>query len=111
MRGSCKALLENPFASLLVPPGLFLAQFLLLLLLFQVGFPHHARGHKLAGSLLLIMFFGTSFLSLAGAGLGLRQTLTLKAKAAPLLGVAANLIYLAGFILFFLFVVVVRQQA
>ena len=54
---------------------------------------------------------GTSFLSLVGAALGLRHVLTLNAKAAPLLGIAANLAYLIAFILFFLFVMVVRNQA
>lgn len=111
-RASIQTIAGNPFASLLVPPALFLLQFILLLLLFQAGFPHHhAQGHYLAGSLLLIAFFGSSFLSLPAAALGVRQALTLKARVVPLLGVFANLVYLVGFVLFFLIAMVLRNQS
>lgn len=99
----------NPFVTLCLPPAVFLAQFLLLVLLASYGFPDHPPESKVAVSLLLIGLFGLSFLCFGGIALGVRQAFLLPSKAFPVVGVLVNGAYLAGFSLFFLFVLVLRN--
>ncbi len=99
----------NPFASLFMPPIVFLFQFLLLVLLVSLGFPDHGPERTVPVSLLLVGMFGLGFLCFGGVALGVRQAFLLPSKAPPVLGVLANVAYLAAFIFFFLFVLVLRN--
>lgn len=99
----------NPFASLFMPPFVFLLQFLLLVLLISFGFPDHGPEHNVAVSLLLVGLFGLGFLCFGGMALGVRQAFLLRSRVPPMLGVLANGAYLAAFIFFFLFVLVLRN--
>jgi hypothetical protein len=100
---------SNPFFTLFIPPTLFLIQFLILLLLLQMGFPHHGGSAVLPVSLLLVALFGLSFLCFFGMALGVRQAFLLEMRVFPIAGVAFNGAYAVGFSLFFLFVVVLRN--
>lgn len=99
----------NPGVTLFIPPALFLVQFLLLLVLVSLGFPDHGADRKVAVSLLLVTLFGLNFICVFGMALGVRQAFLLDAKVFPVIGILANGIYMSGFILFFLFIVVLQN--
>lgn len=99
----------NPYSSLFVPPLLILLQFLLLVLLVSYGFPDHGEEHKVAVSLTLVALFGLPFLCFAAMALGVRQAFLLKPRAFPIIGIIVNALYVAGFTLFFLLVLVLRN--
>lgn len=99
----------NPFITLWIPPALFLVQFLLLIALVRLGFPDHAGSAVLPANLLLIALFGLALPCFLGMALGVRQAFRLRAKVFPIAGVLLNGAYLVAFMLFFLFVVVLRN--
>lgn len=99
----------NSGFTLFIPPALFLVQFLLLLTLVSLGFPDHGADSKVAVSLLLVTLFGLNFICVFGMVLGVRQAFILNSKVFPVIGILANGIYMAGFILFFLFIVVLQN--
>lgn len=99
----------HPATTLLVPPLVFLLQFFQLLALVKLGFPNNADAVEVPVSLLLIGLFGSSGLCLLAACLGVRQVFVLPVKALPVVGVAANALYLAGFIFFFLLILVLQN--
>lgn len=100
---------SNPGFTLFIPPALFLIQFLLLLVLVSLGFPDHGPEQKVAVSLLLVTIFGLNFICVFGMALGVRQAFVLETKVFPVVGVVANGVYMAGFILFFLFIIVLQN--
>lgn len=99
----------NPYASLFVPPFLFVAHFLLLVWLVSIGFPEHPDTAKVAVSLLLVVIFGLPFSCFGAMALAVRQAFLLPSRAWPILGFIANGAYLTVFSLFFLFNVVLRN--
>ena len=99
----------NPYTSLWMPPGVFFAQFFVLLGLIKSGFPDNAPHQEVQVSLLLVGLFGLGGICLAGILLGVRQVLTLESKVFPLIGILFNGVYLAGFTFFFLFVLVLQN--
>jgi hypothetical protein len=99
----------NPYASLFIPPVLFLTHFLLLVWLVSLGFPDHPESSKVTVSLLLVVIFGLPFACFGAMALAVRQAFLLTSRAWPILGFLVNGAYLSVFTLFFLLNLVLRN--
>jgi hypothetical protein len=100
--------LNNPFATLVVPPFLLVVQFLDLLLLFEVGLPQSMADTHGTAAFLIGMLFALSLPSIPALMLAVRQVFLLRNKIAPSLGILANGLYFVLFFAFFVLCFVVR---
>jgi len=99
-----KFILTNPYLPICTPMALAVLQFLAFILLFNSGLPFFFRKDALGSSLFLVAFFGLSMVTVPAMLLGVRQLIYSSNKFFPAIGVAFNLVYLVGFLSFFVLV-------
>jgi hypothetical protein len=93
---------------LCIPPVLLVLQFMVGVALFNNGLPESMTiPHAPAAILTSTMFALTAF-SVPAMLLGIRHLIYNPNKVAPALGILFNLVYLVGFIAFFVLVFVVK---
>ena len=88
---------------------LVVLQFVTAVLLFDKGLPYYFLDDATHSSLLLVAFFGLSMLAVPALLLGVRQIVLSADKVIPAMGLLLNLVYLLGFLSFFILVFVTQS--
>lgn len=101
--------LTNPYLPLCTPMVLVLLQFVTAVLLFDEGLPYYFLEDATHSSLLLVAFFALSMLAIPALLLGVRQIVLSADKVIPAMGLLLNMVYLLGFLSFFILVFVTQS--
>ncbi len=88
---------------------LVVLQFVTAILLFDKGLPYYHLADATQSSLLLVAFFALSMLAIPALLLGVRQIVLSADKLIPAMGVLLNMVYLLGFLSFFILVFVTQS--
>lgn len=96
--------LTNPYVPLCTPLALAVLQFVTAVLLFDNGLPFYFLADAVPSSLLLVAFFTLSMVAVPAILIGVRQIVLSANKVIPAMGLAFNLVYLLGFLSFFILV-------
>lgn len=110
--GDLKTLiLDNPYIPVCTPLVLVVIQFLLITSILGGGVPDYMTKSRMTSIPLTGAFFGVCAFSAVALMLGIRGVIYGKNKLAPALGIALNLIYLVGFVVFFIMLIVLKVMA
>jgi hypothetical protein len=97
-------ILTNPYVPLCTPMALVVLQFVTAILLFDKGLPYYFLEDATHSSLLLVAFFAMSMLAFPAMLLGVRQIVLSADKVIPAMGLLLNIVYLLGFLSFFVLI-------
>lgn len=87
---------------------LVILQFVTAILLFDKGLPFYFLEDAMHSSLLLVAFFALSMFAVPAMLLGVRQIVLSADKVIPAMGILLNIVYLLGFLSFFILIFITQ---